>query len=589
MPDSPEKHQNELTRWIDAATQDLTRTAAARLAEEFRDHYQDTYDTAITQGQTHSQAHTTAMNHLGDPNTTHIAAIPIHGDPHRLKFKAALLTIGLVCLITAFIYRNQLVEEAFMLTQDEYAFVEALKQGDFDHVKRLLDGGMKPPGLALATLFSTEYKEIRIVEIAEALLEHGADPNYNPDNSWPLEYFLINWRQTPDTYFEHRNKHRVELLELLVQHGATLGRRPGHHELTLLEAASVQHDTDIVEFLLKQGHEDSPASLIFRGDFDTFFTRVNQDPEILNRSIWPTSGATPMHVLCNVGDVEALRQAVSLGGNVQATNEFGRGMLHYAFGNFWGLERFPSPQLVSFLLEQGCSPNIQGIGGGTPLLWATSWGPEMVTKLLHAGADPNITNNSGESALHRAVYPGNVGGEYLSLEQKEAVALKLIEAGTDVNATDRFGQSPLHLAAASHYTNVVGALAENGASLEETVGPFDPESHSHNFTWLDENNRPLHLAAGDQFRHWTDRTTNDTVALLLDLGADINAPGHRGRTPIHIAAYEDKYDNVRTLLQRGADPTIPDDKGRTALHTKDPQLAELFKEFGHEAIHPDTP
>src|SRR5262249_50051496 len=49
----------------------------------------------------------------------------------------------------------------------------------------------------------------------------------------------------------------------------------------------------------------------------------------------------------------------------------------------------------------------------------------------------------------------------------------------------------------------------------------------------------------------------ETMRVLLDAGADINAPSHNSRsepagTPLHTAAYKGNFDAVRLLLDRGA-------------------------------------
>ena len=61
---------------------------------------------------------------------------------------------------------------------------------------------------------------------------------------------------------------------------------------------------------------------------------------------------------------------------------------------------------------------------------------------------------------------------------------------------------------------------------------------------------PLHIAA----------TSGDlrAIDLLLNAGAEINAPGERGFTPLHYAVEQEKLEAVRLLLARGADIHRPD-------------------------------
>lgn len=57
-----------------------------------------------------------------------------------------------------------------------------------------------------------------------------------------------------------------------------------------------------------------------------------------------------------------------------------------------------------------------------------------------------------------------------------------------------------------------------------------------------------------------------TAKLLLDLGADVNAPDTLGFTPLHFAACDGKEELLGLLLAHGADVSRRDDDGWTALH-----------------------
>jgi ankyrin repeat protein len=108
------------------------------------------------------------------------------------------------------------------------------------------------------------------------------------------------------------------------------------------------------------------------------------------------------------------------------------------------------------------------------------------------------------------------------------------------------GWTPLHLAAAFAGPDAVRLLLERGANVQAL---------SRN----PQQNQPLHAAlalSGDL----------ETIRLLLDAGAQVNATQAGGFTPLHSAASAGRRDAAELLLARGADSSQADHQGNTPAH-----------------------
>ena len=115
----------------------------------------------------------------------------------------------------------------------------------------------------------------------------------------------------------------------------------------------------------------------------------------------------------------------------------------------------------------------------------------------------------------------------------------LITHGADISTSD-----PCSIVAASDI-NLIRYLLDKGA-------PTGPSS-INGFP-------PLVFAArGDKGEH------PEKIALLLEYGADVNAPGPTGKTALHYATTAGHAKVIALLLERGADASRKDNEGQTAM------------------------
>lgn len=139
-----------------------------------------------------------------------------------------------------------------------------------------------------------------------------------------------------------------------------------------------------------------------------------------------------------------------------------------------------------------------------------------VAQLLSRGFDPNAANQKGDLALVLALRDGS----------PKVAELLLAHPDLKVDAVNGADETALMMAALRGHLAAAQRLLERGAAVNRPG-------------WT-----PLHYAAsGNEPR---------MVALLLDRGAQIDAPAPNGNTPLMMAARYGGQEVAELLLARGA-------------------------------------
>ena len=300
------------------------------------------------------------------------------------------------------------------------------------------------------------------------------------------------------------------------------------------------------------------------------------------------------------GDMDAVRQLLRDGADVNAAQPDGMSALH------WAAERGDA-QLAAMLLYAGASTEtVTRIGEYTPLHIASRNGrTPVVDALLAAGADVAATTRpGGTTPLHLAA----TGGE-------PTVIAALLEAGADPNAREaEWQQTPLIFAAAANRVDAIDALIAGGADPNLAGEPVDLveqapldraaskrqedvlAAFTNDGAWAPTSEqiqaavraaRQVYVTGipekeddgegegdddGDNRRGEPDITGKggltpllhavrqghlDAMRALLAGGADIDqVGGGDGTSPLLIATINGQFDAAMLLLESGADPNI---------------------------------
>lgn len=237
--------------------------------------------------------------------------------------------------------------------------------------------------------------------------------------------------------------------------------------------------------------------------------------------------STPLH---HANEPEVVKLLLDRGADISARNSDGEQPIHFAARG--------SESAVSFcrlLIKHGADPKSRDENGIQPIhLAARGNSVKLVEFFLNQGASPSAVAHAKEEHSHDGWQPLHFVGVSATFEagpQDAEIVRLLIRRGADVNATTSDGKTPLHLLESPAVTR---QLLGHGATVNVRDKAPGQETPLH------------HLArAGDL----------ESVRLLLDHGAQLEAQDEFGGTPLDQAAFWGRKDVVAYLLSKGAKPT----------------------------------
>jgi ankyrin repeat protein len=239
----------------------------------------------------------------------------------------------------------------------------------------------------------------------------------------------------------------IEAVKKHLANGADVNAK-GWNGLTTLQWAASSGHTEIVEPLIAAGADVNAkvkrgftpldlAEMVLGYDSPEAKAAKKESADILRKHGGKSGAADSLHVAAAVGNIEAVKQHLAAGTDVNAKDANGEIPLHIA----------ATKEIAELLIANSANISAKDHLGWTPLHGASSKGLKTVVELLIAeGADVNAKNKYGSSTpLHFAAFGGH-----------KEIAELLIAAGADVNAKseegytlnakDDGGDTPLDLA-----------------------------------------------------------------------------------------------------------------------------------------------
>ena len=362
-------------------------------------------------------------------------------------------------------------------------------------------------------------------KMIETLLHHGANPNlFNKFQVSPLDVAVL--------------EQNFKALKTLVENE----RSAKEIKFKALLSAITQEEYEMVRYLIEKGvYLEGKDSLVFKHLF------ANNNPA---SKVEYNSSFHLKRDLIIAKILAYLIKHTSLN-----ANELIQDLSPLQIASITGFEK-----TALVLIEEGADINFFNAQFSAPLLTALENNLDsLIETLIKKKADITVTDLSGLDALHYALRSGSIkwveyflnnGLDFNSKnhfgitslmsailsDSDEALDFVLKKKASDINAKDKvLGSTALYQAVNNKSFKKVEMLLKNGAD------PNIPNTNKLS---------PLHIA--------THLNLEDTIILLLNNGADVNAKDSKDHAPIAYMGTQDlpalSKKALRALLKAGADP-----------------------------------
>jgi len=359
------------------------------------------------------------------------------------------------------------------------------------------------------------------VATAQALLKAGANPNaVLPEG----ETVLMTAARAG----------QADLLKVLLDGGAELNVREKWYGETALIWATAENHPAAVQLLLERGADVNQASAPL-----TFARRRN------GQSLLPLGSWTPLMYAARENALDAGRVLTAAHADLNAIDPDGATALVIAIIN-------ANYDFAALLLDAGADPNIVDKEAGMGALYAAVDMHRLA--IGHGRPNPRPTAQIDNVDVVRRL---------LACKADPNAALKapiIQRQHTAGDASLGKGATPLMRAAKSGDVEVMKLLVAAGADPKATLKNTTALMFAAGFGWRDGS------PAAPSYDQGSPEEATQAIAMLIDLGLDINAANDTGDTVLHMAVTgRGSPEIVRFLLAHGASLQAQNKRGQTPL------------------------